>query len=96
MKKLVVVMLILSLVSLSCGDTKVIEGKKYDTFGIFCLNKQNPDIEYGLIIGNVIWSVILIQTIVFPLYFIGWSIYEPIGLKATYEKGVIDESDSSY
>lgn len=31
--------------------------------------------------GNVILGIILIETIVFPAYFLGWSLYNPVRLK---------------
>ncbi len=65
-----------------CGDPRVINGVKYDTYGLFDeAEKRNPDIEYELITGNVVWSVILVETVAAPVYFVGFSMYEPIGLK---------------
>jgi len=74
-----------------CGDVKNIGGVTYDTYGFLNKSdKKNPDIEYRLIIGNIVWSVILFETIIAPLYFIGFSIYEPVGIKdKTLPKGAI-------
>jgi hypothetical protein len=81
LKKFVIAVLIMSFVSATagCGDTKRIDGITYDTYGLINKDeKRNPDIKYRLIIGNVVWSVILVETIVAPLYFIGFSMYEPV------------------
>ena len=54
---------------------------------------MNPNIEYRLVMGNVIWSVILIETIVGTVYFVGFDLYEPIGKKNDIDpnrKGIID------
>ena len=65
-----------------CGNTKVINGIEYDTYGIANeAEKKNPDIEYKIIIGNVVWSCILIETIIAPIYFICFSLYEPVKIK---------------
>lgn len=96
-KKFVAVLtLLMMLVTLSgCGDTKSImtpvavkNGVQqvmpitYDTYGLFNKeDKRNPAVEYRIIIGNIVWSVILCETIIAPLYFIGFSMYEPVGLK---------------
>lgn len=83
-KKIISVVLIcMFMVMISgCGEKKYINGYTYDTYGLLNQNyKKNPDIEYKLIIGNVVWSVILVETIIAPFYFIGFSIYEPVGLK---------------
>ena len=57
-------------------------GKVYKTYGLF--NKKEvrqSEMEYDIIWGNVAWSIILSETIVAPIIFVGWSLYEPIGLK---------------
>ena len=73
-----------------CGNNKEIKSKTYGTYGL--LNEsdmKNPNVEYRLIIGNIIWSCILVETIIAPIYFIGFSLYEPVGIKTTIEKGVV-------
>ena len=92
MKKLIAIFLICSTIfcSASCGNRKTINGQLYDTYGL--LNKEskmNPNIQYDLIFGNVVWSVILIETLIAPIYFIGFSLYEPVALKQNFEPGVI-------
>lgn len=74
--------LFISMFLASCGNNKTIGAETYQTYGLF--NKEdcrNPDIEYRLIIGNVIWAVILCETIIAPIYFFGFSLYEPIHKK---------------
>ena len=82
-KYLIAIILIICIGYLSsCGDAKIINGKYYTTYGV--LNKEeyrDPDIKYKIIMGNVLWSCFLIETIVLPVYFIGFSLYEPVGLK---------------
>ena len=80
MKKLcIVILLIMSLTA--CGSEKTINGITFDTQGIFTIDKMNPKIEYKLIIGNFVWGLILFETIVAPIYFFGFSLFEPIGLR---------------
>ena len=90
MKKIIGLTLALALVG--CGRTACIDGKTYDTYGLLNQDSsKNSKIEYRLIVGNVIWSVILCESIVFPLYFIGFSLYEPIGKAGDADtKGVIN------
>ena len=76
------ILLISALEITGCGDAKVINGVKYDTYGLFDESeKKNPDIEYRIIVGNVVLSVLLFETFVAPIYFAGFSIYEPVGAK---------------
>jgi hypothetical protein len=84
-KKLFVIVLIVMFASMSmgCGDTKVIKGTEYDTYGLITKSeKKNPDIEYRVIVGNVVWSVILVETLIAPIYFLCFSLYEPVCLKS--------------
>ena len=66
----------------ACGDPKNINGTVYQTYGIASEDTdKNEDIEYRMIVGNVVWSVLLCETFVFPIYFVLFSLYEPIGPK---------------
>ena len=69
----------------------MIDGVKYDTYGILNADeKKNPNIEYRMVWGNLVWSLILCETIIAPFYFIGFSMYEPIGkLDPNKPKGAI-------
>jgi len=92
-KKIVSFILIILLTcSLSCcGDTKIIDGIEYDTYGLISEDMdKNPNIEYKPIWGNIIWGSILCETIIAPIYFFGFSMFEPVGSKqSTKQKGVI-------
>ena len=75
----------------SCGDPKTIDGITYDTYGLISAkDDKNPEVEYKTIWGNVVWGVILVETIVAPIYFFGFSMFEPVGkLDPTKPKGAI-------
>ena len=94
MKKITAIMMVLVfmvMIMVGCGDNKTINGKTYGTYGLF--NKEdgrNEDIQYEIIYGNIAWSVILSGTIVAPIYFLGFSMYEPIGVRVDKTKGVIN------
>jgi hypothetical protein len=86
-----------------CGDPKTIptvvgqddygnsitRNVTYGTYGLFSSGySQNKDIEYRVIWGNVIWGCLLFETIIMPIYFFGFSMYEPVGvLRADHVKG---------
>ena len=71
------VVLMLS-VSVGCGSSKEINGKHHSTVGVFTLDQRNPDTCYEVIFGNVVWSILLSGSVVAPVYFVGWSIMEPV------------------
>ncbi len=77
---LVIVILFLSLL-LGCADSKKINGKIYEPYGIANSWKSDPNIQYQIVLGNVIWGILLAETIIFPVWVVGWSIYEPVQMK---------------
>jgi hypothetical protein len=89
MKKKLVLFVALCILLTSCGSNMVIEGKKYETVGLVniivddesTMAIKDPKIKYDLIIGNLIWGIILIETVIAPIYFFGFSLFEPVGLK---------------
>ena len=90
MKKLISILLIAVVFIVGCADTKVIKGVEYDTFGLITQSdKRNPDIQYELVWGNIIWGILLIETIIAPIYFWGFSIWEPVGVKTTVKGQII-------
>ncbi len=85
MKKILTSFLIVAILALSftgCADRKTINGTEYDTYGLFDEGKKaNPNIEYELVWGNIVWGVILVQTLIAPIYFFGFALWEPVGVQ---------------
>jgi len=67
----------------ACGaDEKTIDGVTYGTYGIANEGEmRNPNIRYELSGWSIFWSIVLVETIIGPVYFIGWDLYEPVGKK---------------
>lgn len=73
----------LSLCLLACAQRKTIDGVTYDTYGLLSADeKRNPDIQYEIVWGNVFWSIVLFETAIAPIYFFGFSIFEPVAKKS--------------
>lgn len=86
MKKAIITVVVSSLLLTGCGKPQYLgqatDQKYYPTYGL--LNEgssKSKNVCYDLSVGNIIWSIILIETVVVPIYFIGWSIYNPSRLK---------------
>lgn len=84
MKRVFLILTLSSTMLLSaCGaDEKTIDGVAYGTYGV--VNKEemrNPDIHYEISGWSIAWSVIFCQTIIVPVYFIGWDLYQPVTKK---------------
>ena len=78
MKKNISILIIVCFIGMlsGCGNPKTIGGKFYLTVGFF--TDKDPSIQYEVSIGNVIWTILLSESIVFPIYFLGFSLWNPI------------------
>jgi hypothetical protein len=94
MKKALVNMIMVVIIATTmsgCADNKRISTvennqtvtRVYAPYGIFSQNKENPNVEYEVSIGNVVWGVILFETIIAPIIIFGWYLWEPVGPKVT-------------
>jgi hypothetical protein len=83
MRKFALILAISSLLALSsCGAPKEIDGNTYPTHGYFNEDtSKSKNVCYEVSVGNIVWSIILIETIVMPIYFIGWSLFNPVSKK---------------
>lgn len=84
MKKLISIILIftLSVLFFGCADSLTQNGKTYYSFGIVNEDAyRSDDVVYQVCFGNVFWSIVLIETVIFPIYVIGWSLWKPVRLK---------------
>ena len=87
MKKSIVLIVALSVLLAACGRPQYLgePGKNktlYPTYGLFNeSSSKSKNVCYEISAGNVILSIILIESIIFPIYFVGWDIYNPVRLK---------------
>ena len=83
MKKILLI-LTLCFIICSCADDKTFtdqNGKTFvaESYGWADYNtKKIEGVEYNVSVGNVIWSIILFETIIAPVYLTGYSLYEPV------------------
>ncbi len=84
LKKAVYLLLAVSIVFIGsgCASNKVINGIEYNTYGLLDASEnKNPNIRYNVVWGNVIWGTVLLPTIIGPIYFWGFSMWEPAGVE---------------
>ena len=86
MKKLVAAMCVAALLT-GCGRPAdiTVNGvtKEYPTYGLFNMGTAKSDkVCYELSVGNVVWSIISIENVVMPVYFIGFSLFNPVAAKS--------------
>lgn len=70
MKKLFGLLLIAIIALSSCADSKTFE--RADG------TKKIEGVTYEACIGNIVWDVIAVETIVIPIWLTGWELYEPV------------------
>lgn len=81
MKKILASLAALAFLS-ACAESKTMGGVRYQPYGLLNQNSEkNECVNYSTSVGNVVWGIFLVQTIVAPVYFFGFALYEPVGMK---------------
>lgn len=70
----------------SCSDSKVLnvngQNRLFETYGLANEERiKNDSVYYEVSVESVVWSIILCETVIAPVYFIGWDLYEPKSVK---------------
>jgi hypothetical protein len=86
MKKILILVVSICLSLGSCAKDKHINSREYSSIGIvdllaknnFSITRYDPNIRYEVCWGNVILGAILVETVIAPIYFYGFSMYNPI------------------
>ena len=86
--KTLLVLILTVFVFLGCADNRRLGNsqKEYETYGFFNQeSRKSPCVLYEASFGNIAWSIVLFETVIAPVYFFGWSVFEPIRMKSTNE-----------
>ncbi len=82
MKKTIALMLAVSVILAGCGKPMTTSKKEYPTYGLFNESSaKSKDVCYEISVGNIVWSIVLVETLIAPIYFVGWSLYNPVRMK---------------
>lgn len=82
MKRLLIALVAASVLLSGCGHPLYVGDKKYPTYGLFNEDtSKSKYVCYEISVGNLIWSGLLLETLIAPAYFIGWSLFNPVRLK---------------
>lgn len=92
MKKILSILFVVLIMVSSCASPKtfVIDGQKTQIKPYGWANKEsryNEKVIYEVSFGNIVWSVLGIETIVLPVWLTGWQLFEPTRLKTPQELG---------
>lgn len=79
MKKILLIPLIFCVVFVTgCANNRRINDKVIEPYGFMNMDDKHEDIKYRISKGNVVWSIILCETIVAPVVLCGWYLWEPV------------------
>ena len=90
MKKIImlfVLVLTVTMITTSCADSKKFTDKKGKEFTAEPYGWANADarkidtVVYQVNVGNVVWDILLSETIIVPVWLTGWQALEPVRLK---------------
>ncbi len=82
MKKIIALVAALSLGLTACASSRNLDGKVYEPYGLFDESTVKSDkVCYSASGGNIFWSVVGFETIILPVWLLGYQLYEPIRLK---------------
>lgn len=86
MKKITVYLLALMLMFTSCASSKTfnIDGERVTVKPYGWANseaRKDDRVVYQVSAGNVIWSIIGVETIFLPVWLTGWQLFEPVKVK---------------
>lgn len=73
------ILIVCLLILAGCANDLTINDKTYKPYGL--INQDDVKIEsikYKPCWGNIIWGCVLIETIIGPIYFFGFAMFEPI------------------
>lgn len=91
MKKIYISLITLVILTASCADNKTFRVEDEtsglteviyaEPYGVFNKEDKDPRVEYKVCKGNVILSIIFSETLLVPVWLVGWELYEPKSLK---------------
>jgi len=83
--KQLILVFIIGFTLISCADNKTLtingQTQVIESYGWFDESIANECVNYQVVTGNVVWSVILIETIIAPIIITGNGLWEPVGVK---------------
>lgn len=80
MKQILTLLLTAALLA-GCASEKVIDGHTYEPYGLFNEETKAANVQYRISKGNVLWSIAGFETLIIPVWLIGFELYEPVDSK---------------
>jgi len=83
MRKFITVLVAAALGLSACTQPAAIQGKTYPAYGLLNEDTNKSDkVCYEASAGSIVAGIILVETIIAPVYFFGYDLYQPVHAKA--------------
>lgn len=80
-RSFLIIIIMVFLLSITCAAPKIINGKSYRAYGLISKDRKESGIIYKKKVGSIILSILLFETVIFPIIALGYRLYEPDTLK---------------
>ncbi len=87
MKKILLLALI-SVSVFSCASVKTVGGREIQPYGLFSEERKEDGVKYKPKTSAIVMSIILSETIVFPIVALGYRLYEAVSADSTNSTNV--------
>jgi hypothetical protein len=83
MKKFLIGLLACASIALSgCASNEQFNNVTYESFGVVNDSaKRAPNVVYEISAGSVIFAILFCETMIIPVYIVGWDLYQPVRLQ---------------
>lgn len=78
-KSLIAAALASALLLSGCAGAVDVCGTTYQPYGLFSLDQANPKVHYHVSGWSIFWGVVLVETVIAPIYIFGWDLYQADG-----------------
>jgi hypothetical protein len=79
MKRSIIALCLTALFLTGCAHPVKQGTMKYVPYGIANeQTKRDPNIKYEISAGSVVFAIVFFETIIAPVYIVGWDLYQPV------------------
>ena len=73
-----------ALISTGCAKSTYLNQVEYQPYGLLNEStRKNPKVQYEVPVSNLIIGIVLMETVIVPIYIIGYDLYAPVKLRDT-------------
>lgn len=75
----ILISIIAALALTACAKPIQKNGKIYEPYGLVNEeSRKSPDVKYEISFGSVVVAIVFCESIIAPIYIVGWDLYQPL------------------